>query len=735
MKAKGKIMRRINDMLRLYREEGRTQLTEAEGKELLSLMGIEVPKGVLAESLQEACEAAEQMGYPVVLKGQLRQVTHKSDLGLVQTGIKDRENLTAQYSQIASICEDIGGEYKILIEKMAEFDTEFIVSLNEDPVFGRVLMFGLGGIFVEAMRDVRFAVCPITREDAYRMVRSLRCHKLLEGIRGGKPVDMERLVDVLMLLGGEDGIYGSWGDQIKTLEINPIVFDADGAALALDAVVTLQAGEVSAVGKAVRDKRIDMDSLFMPRAIAVVGVSNKASMAAIFLKCTMEAGYGGDIYPVNPNCVGEKVMGHNVYASLRDIPGDVDYVYVAIPAKGILEVIEDAVAKRVSFVHIISGGFAEAGEEGRRLEYEIARKARAGGIRLIGPNCMGMVSTPAGIVFTTGVGTKKGGVSLVSQSGGIATEMLRAGNAQGIWFNKAVSIGNCADLGIEDFLCYLEDDSQTKVIGIYSENLRDGNAFYRSLRRAAKKKPVVVLVGGRSNAGAKAAASHTGALASNYAVWQAMCEQCGVTLVHTLEEFLNALMAFQNLKPSADNRVLLVSHSGGVAVTSTDLCEDYGLSLPKLEQSVQQELLQLELPPGANVSNPMDISLGVMAAKSKEGDDIHVIGDVFQYVSSRASYDYYVFYLMADNVIESGGGRALIRNIVDFAIEWGGYGGAQEGHFILAANSHTNPAYIKELCVKAQEAGVTVFPNINEMLQSIGWVTAYGRWRGEGTDE
>ena len=710
---------------------GQAQLTEAEGKQFLAQAGVQIPQGAVAKTYEEVLEAARRIGYPVVLKGQLREVTHKSDLGLVKVNIKNDEELKAQYEDISGKCEKLGSDWHVLVEQMLDTSVEMIAAINEDPVFGKVLMFGLGGIYVEVMKDISFGICPITRDDARQMINELRCSKIFDGARGRAPIDREKIVDFLMSLGGRGGICEKYDSRVATVEINPIVFTAGGDAVALDAVVTLkQKGPERAPFAPV-----DMTPMFNPKSIAIVGVSAKPSMALTFLKQSLEAGYAGRVYPINPAHAGEELMGHKIYGSLREVPEEVDYVYIAVPATAVPGVIEDAAQKHAKFAHIISGGFAEVGAEGKALEQEVLRIAREHGVRLVGPNCMGMVSTAPGLIFTTGVSPERGGVSLISQSGGITTEILRAGSAQGIRFNQAVSAGNCADLATEEFLEYMGNDPDTKVIGMYCENIRDGGLMCRLLKEVSKKKPVVIIKGGRSSAGAKAAASHTGALSSSYKLWQTMARQTGAVLVRTLEEFLNALLAFQNLEPTEDNSVLLVSHSGGVVVTSTDLSEDYKLTLPKVDKEIQKELLGLGLPPGANVSNPMDISLGVMAAKTKEGDSISVIGDIFRYVGARAAYGYYVFYLMADNVIESGGGKQLIHNIYDFAAQWGGRGGEHAGHFVLAANCHTHPEYIEKLNEGVRKNGVTVFPNINEMLQSIGWLAAYGKWKAEHEEE
>ena len=710
---------------------GRMQLSEYEGKCFFEQMGILVPRAELVQTAQQAQQAAERIGYPLVVKGLVEGITHKSEHGLVCVGAGNPTELARDFEQIRERCEAQQAPYQILIEEMAPVVWELIAAVNEDPVFGKVLMFGVGGIFVEVIKDVSFRLCPITRQDAQEMVEELRAKAIFSGVRGKSPVDREKVVDLLLRLGGAGGLCDQYGDLVSTIEINPLGVRQDGSLVALDSVMTLR----DKTEQKDLPQRVEMRRLFEPESIAVVGVSDKPSMAKTFLEQTIAAGYAGRIYPVNPSHQGEQLFGNRVYGSLEELPEAVDYVYVAVPAKAVPQVVEQAAGVGAGFVHIISGGFAETGAAGRELEEAALAAARKGGVRLLGPNCMGLVSSRKKLVFSTGIGTRPGPVSLISQSGGITTEICRAGTRMGIRFDCCVSAGNCADLGIEDYLAYLGQDDRTGVIGIYAENIRQGRRFFELAREISLQKPIVLFKGGRSDEGAKAAASHTGALSSSYGLWQAMAKQCGITLVRTLEEFLNAMMAFQSLQPTEDNSVLLVSHSGGVVVTSADLCEDYHLTLPKLDTETQQLLRRLDLPPGANVSNPMDISLGVMAAKTKEGDDIQVIGEIFRQVGSRKSFGYDAFYLMADNVVESGGGKRLIENILRFAAEWGGAGGKRAGRFALAANCHTHPDYLRQACGPVRESGVPIFANINEMLQSLGWLAAYGRWRTSRTGQ
>ena len=195
---------------------GQAQLTEAEGKQFLAQAGVQIPQGAVAKTCEEVLEAARRIGYPVVLKGQLREVTHKSDLGLVKVNIKNDEELKAQYEDISGKCEKLGSDWHVLVEQMLDTSVEMIAAINEDPVFGKVLMFGLGGIYVEVMKDISFGICPITRDDARQMIQELRCSKIFDGARGRAPIDREKIVDFLMSLGGRGGICEKYDSRVAT---------------------------------------------------------------------------------------------------------------------------------------------------------------------------------------------------------------------------------------------------------------------------------------------------------------------------------------------------------------------------------------------------------------------------------------------------------------------------------------------------------------------------------------
>jgi acyl-CoA synthetase (NDP forming) len=295
-----------------------------------------------------------------------------------------------------------------------------------------------------------------------------------------------------------------------------------------------------------------MEAVFHPRSVAVVGASaNPDSPGHDYVRSLLDFGYRGAIYPVNPRT--PEILGLRAYPSLRDIPGAVDYVICCIPAEGILDLVEECREKGAKVLQLFTGRFSETGRrEGARLEEELGRRARTAGLRVIGPNCMGVYYPAGGLSFRPDLPREPGAVALLSQSGNNAVELVQHAAVRGLRFGKVVSYGNAADLDESDFLAYLAGDRETEVIGAYVEGVRDppqAGRFLAALRAAAAAKPVVVLKAGRTAAGARSAVSHTAALAGSHRVWSGALRQAGAVQVDTTEEAIDMLVAFAFLRP------------------------------------------------------------------------------------------------------------------------------------------------------------------------------------------
>ncbi|HEY8171962.1 MAG TPA: CoA-binding protein, partial [Dehalococcoidia bacterium] len=357
-------------------------------------------------------------------------------------------------------------------------------------------------------------------------------------------------------------------------------------------------------------------SVFAPKSVAVAGASSNAdSPGHDYVRALVEFGFSGPIYPINPRA--PEIMGLKAYASLADVPGDIDLVISCIPAISVLELIEQSRMKNVTALHLFTGRFSETGtEEGAALEREVQRAASAAKIRIIGPNCMGMYDSSSKLSFRPDLPRDAGDVAFISQSGNNSVELMLHGAARGLRFSKVVSYGNALDVTEADLLDLLAEDPATRVVGGYIEGTSDGRRLFEALKKCARVKPVVILKGGRTSSGSRTAASHTAALAGRRQVWSAMLHQAGAVEVATFDELIDMLVAFAFLRPgsgttvgpAAGPTVGVVGGGGGRAVQSADVCEEAGLRVPKLPDSIRA-MLREKAPQLADwVDNPVDQS-------------------------------------------------------------------------------------------------------------------------------
>lgn len=320
-------------------------------------------------------------------------------------------------------------------------------------------------------------------------------------------------------------------------------------------------------------------------------------------------GYRGQIYPVTP--YWSEVLGFKAYPALKDIPGPVDYVICCLPASKVPDLLTECPQKGVRVVHLFTGRFSETGQEdATKLEIEVLRRARGLGIRLIGPNCMGIYYPKEGIAFAYDFPTEPGSVGMFLQSGGAATEFIQYASLRGIRFSKVISYGNALDLNEADFLEYLSQDHETGIIASYIEGVKDGRRFLRGLRRAALLKPVIILKAGRGSAGARQAASHTAALAGSLKTWETAIRQAGAIQARTLEEMMDLVVSFYFLPPILGTRVGILGGGGGRSVLSADEWEEAGFSVvplpPEIEEEIKKTLPELWW---GWIRNPVDVSI------------------------------------------------------------------------------------------------------------------------------
>jgi len=595
----------IINVLEQAKKAGRKALTEAEAKEILKLYGVPVVNEFVARTPDDAVKYARAFGYPVVLKGLGTKLTHKTDRGLVHLNLKDDQAVSEAAAAVAqSAGDDLEG---FLISPMIKGKREFVAGMFCDAQFGPIIMFGLGGIFTEALSDVVFRVAPLDEREAESMLQELRASKLLDTFRGDAAVIRKEIVKTLV---GLSRLALDW-EAITEVDINPLLVGPDGHVTAVDALIILGDRPVQVAARPPVDPR-EIGKMFNPKSVAFIGASAQlGKWGNMLMTNVLAGGYEGEVYLVNPKA--DEIAGRKVYKTIGDVPGPVDLAVVTVPAVQALQLIPDLKAKGIRYMLLISSGFGEVGPEGRELEKKLVALAAENGVSVLGPNTMGICNPH--IKFYC-VGTpcwpKAGSIGLLSQSGNLGTQLMAFAEAEGIGIRSFCGSGNEAMITIEDYLRTSALDDVTKSIILYVESMKDGRRFFKTAQKVSRRKPVVLLKGGRTAAGSRAAASHTGAMASNIKILNAACRQAGVVLADQPMDLLDLSAAFSSLPLPRGKRVAIMTLGGGWGVVTTDLCIENGLEVPHLTQDVIEQINQI-LPPFWSKENPVDL-VGEMGA-------------------------------------------------------------------------------------------------------------------------
>jgi acyl-CoA synthetase (NDP forming) len=376
-----------------------------------------------------------------------------------------------------------------------------------------------------------------------------------------------------------------------------------------------------------------LEEILHPKSIAVVGASGSGGRGGGFVNPLLQLGFKGEIYPVNPRY--SEISGLKAYPSLKEVPGSVDYVISAVPAPVVLAMLDDASQRGVKGIHLFTARFSETGRtDAAELEQAILRTARTHGIRIIGPNCMGLYYPSEGISWSEDFPKKSGLAGLASQSGNVASEIVQTAVPRGIYFSKVISYGNAIDFNESDYLEYFAQDPETKIILMYIEGVKDGRRFFKSLRQAASCKPVVVLKGGRGKAGARAAASHTASLAGAVELWETVVSQAGAIFAESLSELIDLAASFYFLPQITGRRVGVAGGAGGASVLAADECEKAGLDVISLPAELREELKNRGVAIWDWIGNPADISIRV--------DDDFTAGYMLEIMSKYPHFDFLI---------------------------------------------------------------------------------------------
>jgi acetyl coenzyme A synthetase (ADP forming)-like protein len=577
-----------------------TLLSEPEGYELLKNAGIPVPSFKVVRTSGEAMQAADFIGYPVVMKVISPQVIHKSDAGGVVTGIRSSSEAVAAYDVIVRNVQAFNPATVItgiMVEQQKEPGLELIIGGKTDPTFGKVLTVGFGGILVELIKDVSIRVLPVTDGEIREMLHELKGYRLIAGYRHGPALDEDALLKIIVSIAR---MFGQ-SPRITEFDINPLFLYETGACAVDARFYEDPEARLPEIGKSVPDSS---DLLLNIRSIAVVGASQDPNKVG-YAVCRNLLSFPGELSPVTPKA--PDILGRVAYPTLTAIPGPVDAAVIVVPVAAVPGVIEEAGKKKIPLAIIITSGFREVGPAGAVFEKQVLDIAKKYGMRIMGPNCLGLMLPRQGINTTFDpVSPKPGSIAFISQSGAIITTIVDWSLPEEIGFSAVISVGNQADLTFEDFIRFVGDDPGTKAIILYVEQVLDGPRFMEIARRLTPKKPIIAIKSGSSRIGQKAASTHTGSLAGSYEVYMAAFRQAGIIPVLSLREAFQTAELLSSEGYPKGKRAVVISNAGGFAVLSSDYAERFGIEIIRFSPDLVREF-DAVLPSNWSRENPIDM--------------------------------------------------------------------------------------------------------------------------------
>jgi acetyltransferase len=608
-----------------------TTLSESSSKELLAAYGVPFAPEKKVVTAVDAAKAASELGYPVVVKLGGDKIAHKTERGLVRLRLNDEPSVIEASQQLLDAATADDGEVHLLVAPMIAGTRELIAGVLVDAQFGPTVMLGIGGVMAEVIADVQFRPAPLTRDGALGMIKSLRMQGLLEDFRGESAVNLNQVVDCLVGLSQ----VAVEREDIVSVDVNPLIVRANGDIVAVDALVEIGTRETNSSQQRARYSDSQFRALFEPKGVLVTGAStHPGKFGFVSLHNILASGYAGGVF--GTNLQGEEVLGIKTVADIAALPNDaIDLVFVCTPASANPDLLRACAAKGVRAAFLTSAGYGEAGDEGRVLEAELVALADELGILLAGPNGQGVVSTPAKLCAQiVAPNPPAGAIAVASQSGNFVSSFMNYARSAGVGISRAVSAGNAAALGVADLIEWYATDDETRVSLAYVEGIHDGAGLMSRLGEVTKKKPVVLVKGGATDKGARAAASHTGALAANDSIFDGACRAAGISRAITVEEAYEAAATFATQPlPKGPNIVILTTAGGWGVVTSDAIARDGLLQLMALPDDLREQI-DTKLPPRWSKNNPVDCA---------GGETRDTIPEVMEMIASHPSVDAVIY--------------------------------------------------------------------------------------------
>ena len=666
-------------------------ITEESSKGILKKYGVKVPGFALATSADEAAKQAKKLGFPLVMKVVSPQILHKTDVGGVKVGIDNVADVKKTFNDMyGRLSKKKGVDVKgILLEKMVpKGGVELIVGIQNDPQFGPMIMAGLGGVMTEVFKDVAFRMIPITTSDAKSMLNELKGSKLLKGFRGSAPIDTNMVAKALVQI-GKIGVENA--DYINSIDFNPVIVYPKSYFVVDAKIILNKELRKNSISKA-KPIITSMESFFTPKSVALIGASaTPGKIGNSVLDALGKQDYKGKVYPINPK--QKKILGIKCYPSLESIKQKIDLVVVCVDLSACGPIMKTCAKKGIHSVVIISGNGKELGGDRAAMEAEVKELSLKHKIRVIGPNCIGMFNAANGLDttffdHTRMVRPKLGNVAFFSQSGTMGISMLESADLFGL--SKMISFGNRSDVDEADMIWYAANDPQTKVIGLYVEGFGDGRKFINTAKRVMKekKKPIIIWKSGRTAAGAKQAASHTGSLGGSNAMIMGAFKQAGIISVDSYQELIGCSKALAWQPPAKGNRVALCSNGAGPIISSMDYL-DGKMKIPHLSSKIFKKIKR-HFPDTYAITkhgNPVDITGGATVKDYK-----FIIEQFLDEKNVDIIMPWFVF---QDNPLE----ETIVKYLAEVSkkkkkpILCGGNGGPYTEKMIKLIEKHNVPVY------------------------------------------
>jgi 3-hydroxypropionyl-CoA synthetase (ADP-forming) len=684
-------------------------ITEEVSKSILKAYGVKVPPYALAKTAKEAVKASKKIGFPLVMKIVSPQILHKTDAGGVKVGIDNAKDVKKTFNQISKNVKkyDKKAEIKgVLLEKMVPKGVEMIVGLQVDPQFGPVIMAGLGGVMTEVFKDVAWRMLPITMSDAKSMIEELKSSKLFKGFRGSAPIDLNMLAKALVQI-GKIGVDNA--SYVNSIDFNPIVVYPKSYFVVDAKIILAKEVNKNAISNAQPNAEF-MEKFFTPESVALVGASaTPGKVGNSVLDSLAKHDYKGAVYPINPKA--EEILGVKCFPSVDAVPGNVDLVVVCVDLSVTAPVLEQCAKKGVHSVVIVSGGGKELGGERAAYEAQVKELSEKHKIRIIGPNCIGMFNAANRLDCAFQgqermVRAKLGNVALLSQSGTMGISFLESADSFGL--SKMVSYGNRSDVDEADMIWYLASDPQTKVIALYVEGFGDGRKFIETAKRvmAEKKKPIVIWKSGRTEAGAKQAASHTGSLGGSNAIIMGAFKQAGIISVDSYQELVAVTKALAWQPAAKGNRVAMCSNGAGPMIGGIDQFERLGLELGKITPKILEEM-KAHFPPTYVIGkgNPADVTGGANAE-----DYRYTIEKFYEDPNVDIVMPWFVF---QDDPLE----ETIIQHLANFS---------KQNKKPLLVGGNGGP-YTQKISTLIEKEGVPVYDDLRNWVAAASALAQWGK--------